>query len=482
MPLALSRRILLQSLALCGLSACTFERAAGHDQTLPRPRSSGTAISESASVGRRLERATFGATALLSAQVRTFDDLERWVDDQIGASPSFVAPDVLAFSDAVESLLADGDTEGDDTDRADLRRRSMQTLVGRTVLGAAHAEDQLRQRMVDALADLLHVSSGQSPEVYLVPDYDRVLRDGAFGRFADLLVASARHPAMLTFLDQATSRADGGRAPNENYARELMELHTVGVGGGYDEGDVVELAHVLTGWSIDRSTRSFAFRSDWHDLGPLATDGDILGWRPSSAQTGEDAGVAAITHLAHHPTTARRVAHVLARRFVSDSIDADDVLVTEAADVYSNNDTALGPVVRHLLTSHRFDQAATLMLRRPLDLVAHMLRVAGGPLDVNELEPTIRQMTGILHVLGHVPYAWPAPNGFPFGSAAWSNAGSMISRWNAIITMCEAVAPTPSAGPVARARSALSLSPDALGAADRSDLVTILCGPTHQLY
>lgn len=487
MPLALSRRNLLQSMALCGLSACTFDRGAFPDQDLPGATGAAAStlgpVDESTSVARRLERATFGTTALLRDQVHGFNDLEAWLGDQIGGLSGFDSPDALTFSGSVESLLAgDRQRPTDGSEQGDLRRRCMQTLVGRTVVEAAYGQDQLRQRMVDTLADLLHVSSFQSPELFLLPSYDQLLRDGAFGRFADLLVASARHPAMLVFLDQATSRADRGRTPNENYARELMELHTVGVDGGYDEQDVVELAHVLTGWSIDRATQSFTFRPEWHDLGPFDADGDILGWRPTSSQSGEAAGVAAIEYLARHSATANRIAHLLARRFVSESIAPDDVLVTEAATVYSSHDTALGPVVRHLLTSDRFDQAATLMLRRPLDLVAHMLRVAGGRLDVSEVDRDVRQLSGLLHVLGHLPYAWPAPNGFPFGSAAWSNAGSMISRWNAVITMCNGTEDSRPVAGSADVGSALSLSPSALGAADNAELAMILCGPAHQLY
>ncbi len=477
MPLELSRRSLLQSVALCGVSACSFDRGTtGSDrvgEATKAQQAATEAVDRTASLMRRLERATFGVTSPLREQVDSPAAFERWLDSQLDGERGFTDADTLAYSDAVEALLGDHDfadlVPGDagSAELADMRRRSVQTLVGRTVVGAAFGEDQLRQRVVDVLADLLHVSSSQSPEIFLVPDYDEVLREGAFGRFADLLATTARHPAMLVFLDQATSRADGGRTPNENYAREVMELHTVGVDGGYDEQDVVELAHVLTGWSIDRVTRSFTFRAGWHDLGSFATGGDILGWRPDATQTGEQAGAAAIEHLAKHPATARKIAHRFARHFVSESIAVDDDLVVEAAQVYTENDTALGPVVRHLLTSERFDGTATLMLRRPIDLLAHVLRVTGARLDPAEPERTTRGMAGLLHVMGQLPYAWPAPNGYPFGSAAWSNPGAIISRWNAMITL---------------AGSEIALSPDAIGAAGSEELVTLLCGPAHQLH
>ena len=116
-----------------------------------------------------------------------------------------------------------------------------------------------------------------------------------------MLVASAKSPAMLRYLDQASSRADGGRLPNENYAREVMELHTVGVGGGYDEADIKEVAYLLTGWTPDRpDAGTFTFRSSWHNMGPLATGGDVLGWRPDGL-TGLAAGESFLVHLARHP-------------------------------------------------------------------------------------------------------------------------------------------------------------------------------------
>ena len=480
--LTLSRRALLQSLAVVGASACTG--GGSPPRTASGPTSSTTSRPGGATdlgdlLHRRLERSTFGVTPALLVAVEKAGGFEKWLDGQISGAPGEATAEVTSLLDAVESrlpALTDLRFESKEERRV-AGRLSRETITGRTVFGAAFGADQLRGRVVAVLADLLHVSSSSQPELFGICDYDHVLREGAFGRFSDLLVASARHPAMLTFLDQASSRADGGNVPNENYAREVMELHTVGVDGGYDESDVKELAHVLSGWSIERQTRTFVFRNAWHDLGSLATDGDILGWRPDTAQQGEQAGIAVLQHLATRPATAHRLAHRFARSFVSDTVSPGDPLVAEAAEVYLDHDTAIGPLVVHLLTSDRFEETATLMLRPPLDLVAHTLRVAGGVPAPEDLDVTLRSLVGLMYVLGQFPYGWPAPNGYPSGSAAWSGAGAMIGRWNAMVTL----GGERDVGPGA-ARLGMRLDPAAVGASDPAGLVSALCGPEHQVY
>ncbi|MCB1030392.1 MAG: DUF1800 domain-containing protein [Acidimicrobiales bacterium] len=430
---------------------------------------------------RQLERSSFGATDQLRSQVVAAGGFEAWLDQQLELSPDYKAKYPLGLLGEVEDRLAPLKELKFESkqERASATKTSIETITGRTIYGAAFAEDQLRQRTMTVLGDLLHVTSSSQPELFGICDFDATIRARAFGRFSDLLLATAQHPAMLVYLDQASSRADSGRVPNENYAREVMELHTVGVDGGYDETDVAELAHVLSGWSLDTRSRAFAFRPQWHDLGPFGSKGDILGWRPGPDQVGEAAGVAALEHLAHHEATAKRIAHIFARHFVSESLTPKDELVIEAAEIYKQNDTAIGPVVKHLLTSEQFASKATLMVRRPIDLVAHSLRVSNARVVDGGLSDSLGSLVGLMYVLGQVPYGWPAPNGFPHSSAAWSNAGAMIGRWNAIITLAG------SASGAAKAtvsnRLGLELDPSALGLSTASELATALCGAEHQL-
>jgi len=305
----------------------------------------------------------------------------------------------------------------------------------RSVAGAAWSTRQLHALLVDFWSDHLHVTNAEQPELFHVPGYDTdVIRSHAMGSFSDMLVASARSAAMLTYLDQSTSRADLENVPNENYARELMELHTVGVDGGYDEADVVEAAHILTGYSLRRRGDEFVYRSQWHSLGPLADGGDVLGYVPSGAsgsaavRDGEDF----LARLAHLPQTARHVCHRLAVRLIGDGVAADSGAVSAAADAFSSEDTSIAAAVRSIVSSEEF-AAADPIARRPLDLVAATLRMGCVPARADQLDSLVRPVGGTLRSLGQAPWSWPAPNGYPLPGRAWINAGSMVGRFNAAI-------------------------------------------------
>lgn len=461
----ISRRSMLRSLGLVGLAACgagTLGGLVDHGLAAAQP----TTTELDTSTLRRLERATFGVTPALLDEVARMG-FPAWVDAQLSAPNSIETPAGIAA--AVEASIPDvaAARGADPSERLALRPQIANGVAARFVVNAAFAPDQIRQRLVDVFADLLHVSSGQAPAVLALGDYDLLLRRHALGRYSDLLVATAKSAAMLLYLDNASSRADGDNVPNENYARELLELHTVGVDAGYDEADVVEVAHVLSGWTLDPRTGSFRFVSRRHDLGPVAQGGDVLGWQPTT--TGVGAGESLLEHLARHPATGRRVAHLLARRFVGESVTADDPLVDEATALYMANDTAIAPVVGHLLTSDRFDSTATLMARRPTDLVATVLRRGDARIDPAMAGDTTTALTGLLRVMGHLPYEWPSPDGAPTASAAWTNAGAMITRWNALTTF---------AGATTRG---LDLSWDGFGVTTAADAVEVMAGPDIQL-
>ena len=206
--------------------------------------------------------------------------------------------------------------------------------------------------------------------------YDsQVIRKYAFGKYKDMLLASAKHPAMLLYLNNEESTK---QHPNENYGRELLELHTVGVDGGYDENDIYSSARILTGLTLrnpkpgttDRPSwtrREFAFDPTIHDT----SGGTILGftWSNHAASTGLTQAENYITYLARHRKTAERIAYKLAVRFVSDAPPAS--LVSRLADVYQANDTAIVPVLRALFTSREFTFSSGMKVRRPYeDLIA----------------------------------------------------------------------------------------------------------------
>src|SRR4051812_9131210 len=173
------------------------------------------------------------------------------------------------------------------------------------------------------------------------------IRPHALGKFHDLLLATAKSPAMLVYLDNRLSSSI--RGINENYARELLELHTLGVDGGYTQHDVIEVARALTGWTIQRKPdlTVFAFRRDQHDTGTKTVLGHTL-----PAGRGIEDGEEVLDILARHPSTARYIALKLARRLVSD--EPPPALVNRAAETFVRTDGDIAKVVRTIVTSPEF--------------------------------------------------------------------------------------------------------------------------------
>lgn len=430
-PLELDRRQVLAAVAMCGLATSCRRGSGTATAGPPAGTSAGTSVASppttpvphDVALARRF---SFGPTPDLVALASSGTD--RFFDAQL--DPAQSEHDLTAalvdqldaeFSAGVPARLDDR------ADRSQLRRAAAATVGLRAIVLAAWSHQQLRQAAAEFFADHLHVSIAESPTVFFVPTYDtEVIRHGSLGRFADLLVAAAQSGAMLVYLDNATSRGDGARTPNENYARELLELHTVGLDGGYDESDVTAIAGTLSGWSLDRTTHRFTFRSEWHDATGAARVGDVLGWRPTrgGVADGEDL----LNHLARLPQTARFLCWKLARRFAADDIRSDSALVDELVEVYLDGDTAIGPVLRAIGT--RPDSWGP-KIRRPFDLVTAMLRMGSPVPDLAALRRSLGPLRTALAALGQVPYQWPAPNGVPEATAAWTGAGAMIARWNA---------------------------------------------------
>jgi uncharacterized protein (DUF1800 family) len=337
-------------------------------------------------------------------------------------------------------------------------------LAGAKLQRAVYSDRQLQEVMTDFWFNHFNVFFGKNLDRYLVAGYERdAIRPHVFGRFRDLLGATAKHPAMLVYLDNARStvadsmrrwspagtgmrglgggrfggvaaarrRPAGGAAQrptgiNENYARELMELHTLGVDGGYTQRDVGEVARALTGWSADpRAIRdgegegAFVFRPAMHDFGPKT----ILG-HDFPAGRGEEEGEAVLDLLARSPATAHHVARQLAQRFVAD--DPPPALVERLAQTFLRTDGDLAAVTRALFTSPEFNDAGyrATKVKTPLEFVASTLRATGA-----EVGPS-RGVLQALRQLGQVPYFSSPPTGYPATSAEWTNSGAMLNRMN----------------------------------------------------
>jgi uncharacterized protein (DUF1800 family) len=321
-------------------------------------------------------------------------------------------------------------------------RAVIQELEVASLLRAIFSERQLFEIMVDFWSNYLNIFIGKNQVKWLKTGDDReVVRKHALGKFRDLLLASAKSPAMLVYLDNAENvkpgarpRAQGGGGLNENYAREVMELHTVGADGGYTQDDVTAVARTLTGWTIARRNADDA--GDFQFVPRLHDDGEKrIAFLDLTlpAGGGIEQGETLLARLATHPRTAARIARKLCIAFVSD--DPPSALVDRAAQAYLDCDTDIRATLGVILRSDEFKAAAGQKIKLPLRALVSSLRVLGASVDdgVDGAVPLVRG----LRDLGQAFFAWPAPNGYPQVGAAWVNTGGMLGRWNGAFALAE---------------------------------------------
>ena len=287
----------------------------------------------------------------------------------------------------------------------------------------------LLESVVEMWHDHLHVALFSDKIHEHVGAYDReVIRKHAFGTFKDLLAAATLHPAMLLYLDNAGSTKAN---PNENLGRELLELHTVGV-GAHTEADVKAAARLLTGLSVDWSTGAFVYRPGDHATGPVTCVGLTLANR-STDRSKVLADVRRLTdHLATRPAAVRRIVGRMARRFVADEPPAS--LLDRLASAYLAGGTAIAPVLRALFTSQEFAGSVGAKWRRPQELMATLV-ASGRPTYVAPTEAgewaKLGTYTWLLETLGHVPLDHPDPDGPSDLASSWRHPGALLARWNA---------------------------------------------------
>jgi uncharacterized protein (DUF1800 family) len=345
-------------------------------------------------------------------------------------------------------------------------RRVVDELQQAKLLRAVYSERQLDEVLVDFWMNHFNVFAGKGQDRYLLTAYERdVIRPHAWGRFEDLLEATAQSPAMLFYLDNWLStdpgasvedlrraameeagmrprRAGGmargfGRRPgnrpepaaagnrraglNENYAREIMELHTLGVDGGYTQKDVTELARCLTGWTIRglrRDAPRFFFFDAAHDHG----DKTVLGHHVKSGGIKE--GEEMIHVLATHPATAHFISYKLARRFVADEPPA--ALVDRAAATFGKTDGDIREVVRTIVTSPEFfaPESRQAKVKTPLEFVVSAVRASGASVqDASALAQRVGQM-------GMPLYQQQPPTGYKDTAEAWVSTSGLLARLN----------------------------------------------------
>ncbi len=320
------------------------------------------------------------------------------------------------------------------------------TLRQRKLLRAVYDENQLHEVLVDFWFNHFNVSLTDDDCRPYVAAYEReAIRPYVLGSFREMLGATAHHPCMLYYLDNAYSQASGGsdevvsnmdplgysarrgqlrptvkpqakKGLNENYARELMELHTLGVDGGYRQRDVTEVARVFTGWSVEK--KAFAFKPEMHDTGSKKVMGS------SVRGAGVDEGEKLLDLLALHPSTARFLCRKLCVRFVSDN--PPRALVTRLERVYLGSNGDLRKTLIALVSSPEFWDRSVVKakVKTPFELAASALRI----LDAS-VEPR-SGVLGYLEPMGQDLYACRPPTGFPDRADYWINTGNLLNRMN----------------------------------------------------
>jgi uncharacterized protein (DUF1800 family) len=351
-------------------------------------------------------------------------------------------------------------------------------LLQAKILRAAMSDRQLEEVLDDFWFNHFNVYIQKGDVRQYLTEYERsVIRPHVLGNFRDLLGAVAHSPAMLFYLDNFQSATPDGAAQmsaemdrrmndprippfqrqqalqrlqqaknnmprglNENYARELMELHTLGVDGGYTQKDVQEVARVLTGWTIDqpRMGGQFVFRPQMHDFGEKT----ILG-QDFPAKHGEDEGERVLDLLANHPSTAHHIAFELAQRFVADT--PPPALVDRAAAVFLQTHGDLREVTRTIITSPEFFSADAYRskVKTPLEFIVSAIRMSGGAI-VNP-QPLIAELR---QNMGMPLYGCQPPTGYSTTADAWVNTGALLDRMNFALQLVSG----PGAGPGGRGR------------------------------
>jgi uncharacterized protein (DUF1800 family) len=403
---------------------------------------------------RWLDRVSWGANASSDAQLAK-RGLSLWMRDQLNPRPVPLPPAAQAQIDAMsisrtplDQLVTELDAQRKaadalpDEDQKKAARQAYQQRLNdlvreaqqRFVLRALYSPNQLQEQMTWFWMNHFNVNLRKDNIRAMVGDYEEsAIRPHALGKFRDLLGATLHHPAMLRYLDNAQNAAN---RINENYARELMELHTLGVGGGYSQADVQELARVLTGVGVSNQPLDapppnvrpavradyvrkglFEFNPNRHDYGPKT----LLGQPIKSSGLAE--ADEALDRLARAPATARFISRKLAVYFVSD--DPPQALVDRMAAAFTRSDGDIAITLKALFESPEFAASLGRKFRDPVHYVMAGVRLAYDDRVVSNVNP----MLNWINRMGEQLYGHETPDGYPLNEAAWASAGQMNTRF-----------------------------------------------------
>jgi len=397
-----------------------------------------------------LERVSFGLDAQTVAEFRRLGR-ERYLDAQLDPATAALPPPIAADIAALEvnrvdptSALAEVKAQRmsinaltDGPQKEALRKalneqgnRLASEAVRHDLLRAVYSKAQLEEQMVWFWTNHFNVFQGKENVRWLVGDYEeRAIRPHVFGHFRDLVMATLEHPAMLEYLDNNQNAA--GHI-NENYARELMELHTLGVNGGYSQADVQNLARVLTGVGVNagesrrvrpalqpfyRHSGAFEFNPARHDFGAKTLLGHPI-QRQGFAEVEE-----AVDRIVREPACARFISRQLAVYFVAD--DPPPALVERMAQTFMHTDGDIAAVLRTLFMSHELDTALGGKFKDPMRFVVSAVRFAYDGKSISNTRP----LQNWLNSLGETPYGHQTPDGYSLLETNWASSGQMSRRF-----------------------------------------------------
>lgn len=359
-------------------------------------------------IARLLDRAGFGPRPGDVAMVQA-KGMAAWLDEQLSPDDS--------ESPRLNVQLARLDVwQQDDMDLLDLHREDVvRQLNQAALLRAVYGKWQVKERMAAFWADHFNIYSQKELAAFGLGNYEHdVVRKHALGKFSEVLRSVAHSPVMLAYLDNQENRRG---VANENYARELLELHTLGVHGGYSQKDVQEVARCFTGWTIEdrmfRHKGAFRFDPDRHDTGAKVVLGHHI-----PAGGGQDDAEKVLDIVANHPAAADFICGKLCRHFLGDS---NHPMKRSMAATFLASGGDVKSVVRPMFLSPELLEGPAVA-KRPFDFVASALRATAADTDCGA---AVQEHLG---KMGQTLYAWPMPDGYPDRASAWT--GSLLARWN----------------------------------------------------
>lgn len=368
-------------------------------------------------LGCGYSRATLGA-------VRRAGSIEAWLEDQL--TPSTVPENpMIGQVNGWFPALRRTSAQKAATNRSGSKFAWQYglDLANWNVLLRIYSARTVQETMVDFWSNHLHISTADDKSYLHHYAYNQMLRARALGRFEDLLVAAATHPAMSLYLDNFRSTRG---APNENQGRELLELHTVGTGTGYTEDMVKDSAKLLSGYSVHWTGNLEPFYDTAnHTTGPV----QVLGFsHPNSSSDGRAAALAYLRYLAHHPATAQNVARRLATRFVSDQ--PSEALVSHLAAVFLDSGTDIRTTLRALIAHPEFRASAGAKMSTPVDDFVATARVLGVTARRPTAGPSTSFATAVNYAHGGLRlFSWPRPDGAPETNSEWTSGVRMLRSY-----------------------------------------------------